>query len=67
MIHDGQERHDPPIGIPRVKYRGSLMSLMSGEQELGITENKRHNPGEWYAEVVQKAGLADYAPMGGSS
>ena len=35
------------------------------EQELGITERKEHNPGEWYAEVVQKAGLADYAPMGG--
>ncbi|MFC6836359.1 proline--tRNA ligase [Halomarina ordinaria] len=38
---------------------------MSGEQELGITESKEHNPGDWYAEVVQKAGLADYAPMGG--
>jgi prolyl-tRNA synthetase len=38
---------------------------MSGEQELGITESKEHNPGEWYAEVVQKAKLADYAPMGG--
>jgi len=38
---------------------------MSGEQELGITESKEHSPGEWYAEVVQKAKLADYAPMGG--
>ena len=38
---------------------------MSGEQELGITESKEHSPGEWYAEVVRKAGLADYAPMGG--
>ncbi len=38
---------------------------MSGEQELGITESKEHNPGEWYAEVVRKAELADYAPMGG--
>lgn len=38
---------------------------MSGEQELGITESKEHNPGEWYAEVVRKAGLASYAPMGG--
>jgi len=38
---------------------------MSGEQELGITESKEHAPGEWYAEVVQKAELADYAPMGG--
>ena len=35
------------------------------EQELGITESKEHSPGEWYAEVVRKAGLADYAPMGG--
>jgi prolyl-tRNA synthetase len=34
-------------------------------QELGVTESKEHSPGEWYAEVVQKAGLADYAPMGG--
>jgi len=34
-------------------------------QELGITESKEYSPGEWYAEVVQKAGLADYAPMGG--
>jgi prolyl-tRNA synthetase len=38
---------------------------MSGEQELGITESKSHNTGEWYAEVVRKAKLADYAPMGG--
>ncbi|WP_136687676.1 proline--tRNA ligase [Halorhabdus amylolytica] len=38
---------------------------MSGEQELGITESKEHATGEWYAELVQKAGLADYAPMGG--
>ncbi len=35
------------------------------EQELGITESKEENIGEWYAEVVQKAGLADYAPMSG--
>ncbi|WP_181684764.1 proline--tRNA ligase [Halorhabdus salina] len=38
---------------------------MSGEQELGITESKEHATGEWYAELVQKAKLADYAPMGG--
>jgi prolyl-tRNA synthetase len=39
---------------------------MSDEhQELGITESKEHATGEWYAEVVQKAQLADYAPMGG--
>ncbi len=35
------------------------------EQELGITESKDENIGEWYAEVVRKAGLADYAPMSG--
>jgi len=38
---------------------------MSDEQDLGITESKEHSTGEWYAEVVQKAKLADYAPMGG--
>jgi prolyl-tRNA synthetase len=41
------------------------MSEQASEQELGITESKEHNTGEWYAEVVQKAKLADYAPMGG--
>ncbi|SNZ12376.1 prolyl-tRNA synthetase [Natronoarchaeum philippinense] len=35
------------------------------EQELGITESKEYATGDWYAEVVQKADLADYAPMGG--
>ena len=39
--------------------------MSDSEQELGITESKEHSTGEWYAEVVQKAGLADYAPMGG--
>jgi prolyl-tRNA synthetase len=37
---------------------------MSDDQELGITESKSHRTGEWYAEVVQKAGLANYAPEG---
>jgi len=37
---------------------------MSEQQELGITESKEHNTGEWYAEVVRKAGLANYAPEG---
>ncbi len=37
---------------------------MSDAQELGITESKEHNTGEWYAEVVQKAGLANYGPEG---
>jgi prolyl-tRNA synthetase len=41
------------------------MSDTAEEQELGITESKEHSTGEWYAEVVQKAELADYAPMGG--
>ncbi|PSQ47407.1 proline--tRNA ligase [Halobacteriales archaeon SW_6_65_15] len=39
--------------------------MSEGEQELGITESKEYNPGDWYAEVVTKAELADYAPMGG--
>src|SRR6056297_2288601 len=39
--------------------------MSDDEQELGITEQKEYSPGEWYAEVVQKAKLADYAPMGG--
>ncbi|MFB6281445.1 MAG: proline--tRNA ligase, partial [Haloferacaceae archaeon] len=37
---------------------------MGDEQELGITESKEHSTGEWYAEVVRKAGLASYAPEG---
>ena len=41
------------------------MSDQESDQELGITESKEHSTGEWYAEVVQKAKLADYAPMGG--
>ena len=41
------------------------MSNPETQQELGITESKEHSTGDWYAEVVQKAGLADYAPMGG--
>jgi prolyl-tRNA synthetase len=37
----------------------------SGEgQELGITESKEYSTGEWYAEVVQKAELANYGPEG---
>lgn len=39
--------------------------MENGEQELGITESKEYSTGEWYAEVVRKAKLADYAPMGG--
>jgi len=36
------------------------------DQELGITTDKHHHTGDWYAEVVQKAELADYVPdMGG--
>lgn len=38
---------------------------MSSEQDLGITASKEYETGEWYSQVVQKAGLADYAPMGG--
>ena len=41
------------------------MSEQEETQELGITESKEHSTGEWYAEVVRKAGLASYAPMSG--
>jgi prolyl-tRNA synthetase len=37
---------------------------MTDAQELGITESKEYNTGEWYAEVVKKAGLANYGPEG---
>ncbi len=37
---------------------------MTDDQDLGITESKEHNTGEWYAEVVQKAELANYGPEG---
>ncbi|WP_380678470.1 proline--tRNA ligase [Salinigranum sp. GCM10025319] len=37
---------------------------MTDDQELGITESKAGQTGEWYAEVVQKAGLVNYAPEG---
>ncbi|WP_313691345.1 proline--tRNA ligase [Halorarum halobium] len=32
------------------------------EQDLGVTKSKEYETGEWYAEVVQKAGLANYGP-----
>jgi prolyl-tRNA synthetase len=39
---------------------------MSDQQELGITESKEYATGDWYAEVIQKAGLASYVEdMGG--
>ncbi len=34
-------------------------------QELGITASKDKDPSEWYTQVVQKADLADYAPVKG--
>jgi prolyl-tRNA synthetase len=34
-------------------------------QELGITVDKDKKPNEWYTQVVQKADLADYAPVKG--
>ncbi|WP_224332376.1 proline--tRNA ligase [Haloprofundus halobius] len=37
---------------------------MTDNQDLGITESKEYNTGDWYAEVVQKAGLANYGPEG---
>ncbi len=44
---------------------GPISCMSDAEQDLGITESKTGTPGEWYAEVVRKAELADYAPMGG--
>ena len=34
-------------------------------EQLGITVKKSKNFSEWYTQVVQKAGLADYAPVQG--
>ncbi|MFT4920971.1 MAG: prolyl-tRNA synthetase [Haloarculaceae archaeon] len=47
------------------RYPKGHTGMSDQEQELGITESKEYATGEWYAEVVQKAELADYAPMGG--
>ncbi|MCJ7479029.1 MAG: proline--tRNA ligase [Candidatus Nanohaloarchaeota archaeon QJJ-7] len=37
---------------------------MSG-QELGVTVSKDEDMAEWYTQVVQKADMADYAPVAG--
>ena len=37
---------------------------MATQEEIGI-KSKKENFSEWYPEVVQKAGLADYAPIAG--
>lgn len=34
-------------------------------EQLGITVRKKEDFSEWYTQVIQKAGLADYAPVGG--
>lgn len=34
-------------------------------QELGVTADKQRETSEWYTQVVQKADLADYAPVKG--
>jgi len=34
-------------------------------EQLGITVKKEENFSEWYTQVVQKAGLADYSPVKG--
>ena len=34
-------------------------------KQLGITVKKEEDFSEWYTQVIQKAGLADYAPVGG--
>ncbi|MDY6766509.1 MAG: aminoacyl--tRNA ligase-related protein, partial [Candidatus Nanohaloarchaea archaeon] len=35
-------------------------------QELGITVSKDEDMSEWYTQVVQKAGMADYGPVAGT-
>lgn len=37
----------------------------SKKSELGITVSKTKNFGEWYAQVIQKAGLIEYSPVSG--
>ena len=34
-------------------------------EQLGVTVKKEENFSEWYTQVVQKAGLADYSPVKG--
>jgi prolyl-tRNA synthetase len=41
------------------------MSMLDKEKTLGLTAKKSENFSEWYNQVVLKAGLADYAPIGG--
>ena len=38
---------------------------MVKEKQQGLTETKKGNFSEWYNQVVQKAELADYAPIRG--
>ncbi len=38
---------------------------MAEEKQQGLTETKKGNFSEWYNQVVQKAELADYAPIRG--
>jgi len=40
------------------------LALRMAEQ-LGITEKKDGNTGEWYQQVILKSGLADYSPVSG--
>ncbi|MFB6209004.1 MAG: proline--tRNA ligase [Candidatus Nanohaloarchaea archaeon] len=35
-------------------------------QQLGVTVDKQRKPGEWYSEVVRKAGLAEHSSVKGS-
>src|SRR3989344_6472783 len=51
------------------KKESVKISLKSGESKMndtkGITVKKEEDFSEWYTQVVQKAELADYAPVRG--
>ncbi len=41
------------------------MSKEDKRKDLGITEKKEENIGEWFSEVIGKSGFADYSPVKG--
>ncbi len=41
------------------------MSKEDKRKDLGITEKKEENIGEWFSEVIVKSGFADYSPVKG--
>ncbi len=47
------------------KYRSYFIKMNKEKGSKGISTKKSENFSEWYTEVVQKAELADYAPIKG--